>query len=117
MQKLNKLHSELEDFQVIVTFINQPMYTHPVIPVFLLHGVGVEEADDCANSCLPVLFMNVTKQEQRDKHVQVVEVIKLPDAEGFSLQEALQNTRVHSDIWDWIIQKYISLQFISKTSV
>lgn len=83
--------------------MNQPASTHPVISIFLLHGVGIEEADERANVRLPVLFMNVTEQEQRDKHVQVMEVIQLPDAEGFPLQEALQNTKVHSDTWDLII--------------
>lgn len=88
-----------------VTSINQPASTHPVISIFLLHGVGVEEANDRAKFRLPVLFMHVTKQEQRDKHVQVMEVIQLPDAEGFPLQEALQNTRVHSNIRDLVIKK------------
>lgn len=69
--------------------MSQPASTHPIISIFLLHGVGVEEADDGAKFCLPVLFMNVTKQEQRDKHVQVMKVIQLPDAESFPLQETL----------------------------
>lgn len=70
--------------------MNQPASTHPVISIFLLHGVGVEEADDRAKFRLPVLFINITEQEQRDKHFQVMEVIQLPYAEGFPLQEALK---------------------------
>lgn len=78
--------------QAIVTFMNQLASTHPVISIFLLHGVGVEEADDRAKFRLPVLFMNVTEQEQRHKHFQVMEVIQLPDAEGCPLQEEIQST-------------------------
>lgn len=62
------------------------MTTHPVVSVFLLHGVWVEEADDCARLRLPVLLVDLTEQQQRHKHLQVVEVVQLPDAEGFSLQ-------------------------------
>jgi len=32
-----------------------------------------------------VLFVDFTEKEQRHKHFHVVEVIELPDAEGFSL--------------------------------
>lgn len=62
------------------------MSTHPVISVSLLHGVWVEEADDGARLGLPVLFMDLAEQEQRHKHFQVMEVVQLPDAEGFALQ-------------------------------
>lgn len=85
------------------TFVTQPVSSHPIISVLLLHGVCVEEADDGAKLRLPVLFMNITKQQQRDKHVQVMEVIQLPDAEGFPLhEEVLLKTRMHADIWSLI---------------
>lgn len=76
--------------------MNQPASTHPIISIFLLHGVGVEEADDRAKFRLPVFFMYVTEQEQRDKHVQVMEVIQLPDAEGFPLKK-------HNRIQEYIL--------------
>lgn len=59
--------------------------THPVISIFLLHGVWVEESDDRAGLRLPVFSMDFTKEQQRHKHFQVVEVIQFPDAEGFAL--------------------------------
>lgn len=59
---------------------------HPVIAVLLLHGVWVEESDDGARVRLPKLPVNLTEQQQGDEHLQVVEVVQLPDAEGFALQ-------------------------------
>lgn len=69
-----------------VHYIQFRLCTHPVISLFLLHGVWVEESDDGARLCLPVLFVNFTEQEQRHKHFQVMEVVQFPDAEGFALQ-------------------------------
>lgn len=85
----------------VVSVLAPPVSTHPVISILLLHGVCVEEADDRAELRLPVLFMNVAKQEQRHKHVQVMEVIQLPDAEGFPLHEKAPLTpRIqYADIW------------------
>lgn len=60
--------------------------THPVISIFLLHGVRVEESDDGARVRLPVLFVDFAKQKQGYKHFQVVEVVQFPDAEGSTLQ-------------------------------
>lgn len=84
-----------------MSVLTQPVSTHPVVAILLLHGVCVEEADDCAKLRLPVLFMNVAKQEQRHKHVQVMEVIQLPDAEGFPLHDKARLTpRIqYADIW------------------
>lgn len=59
---------------------------HPVVSVLLLHGVWVEESDDAAGLRLPVLFVDVPEQQQGHKHLQVVEVAQLPDAECFALQ-------------------------------
>lgn len=91
--------SNQQGLQAVVSFLT--LSTHPVISILLLHGVCVEEADDCAKLCLPVLFMNVTKQEQRHKHVQVMEVIQLPDAEGFPLHDKAQLTprTQYADTW------------------
>lgn len=60
--------------------------THPVVSIFLLHGVRVEESENGAGLRFPVLFVDFTEQQQRHKHIQVVEVTQLPDAEGFPLQ-------------------------------
>lgn len=59
---------------------------HPVVTVLLLHRVRVENADDGAGLRLPQLSVHVVEEQQGHKHLQVVQVIQLPDAEGFALQ-------------------------------
>lgn len=62
------------------------MSAHPVITVLLLHWVRVEDANDSAGLRLPQLPVHVVEEQQGHKHLQVVQVIQLPDAEGFALQ-------------------------------
>lgn len=93
---------------IAVTTLASPLYvhytqlrlsTHPVISVFLLHGIWVEEPDDSAWLRLPVLFVDLAEQEQRHIHFQVMEVVQFPDAEGFALRRGSaqsKNGTVHS---------------------
>lgn len=67
-------------------YVKFRLSAHPIISVFLLHGVWVEESDDGAGLSFPVFFVNFTKQQQRDEDFQVMEVVEFPDAKGLALQ-------------------------------
>ena len=55
--------------------------------LFVLHGVWVQDPNDSARVSFPKFCVHVPKQEERNIHFQVMEVIQLPDAESLALIE------------------------------
>ena len=62
-------------------------FTHSIIAIFLFHGVWIEDADHGARLSFPVFLVHLSKQQKGHIHIQVMEVIQLPNAEGLALEK------------------------------
>lgn len=61
--------------------------SHLIWAFFRFHGVGIEQANDCALLSLPVLLVDFPEQEERDALGEVPQVVQPPDAEGPALEQ------------------------------
>lgn len=61
--------------------------SHLIWAFFRLHRIGIEQPNDCALVCLPVLFVDITEQEEWDTLIEIPQVVQPPDAEGSALKQ------------------------------
>lgn len=85
-----KSQEDLKEFQLqvfICSWWASEKSSHLIWAFFRFHRIGVEQPDDCALVCLPVLFVDITEQEERDTLIEIPQVVQPPDAEGSALEQ------------------------------